>query len=71
MSFTVLTAEFSHETNTFNCKPADYAAFAAQGIQLGDDFQALQLVGRRQAVAALHLDSRDPEREQALEPAAG
>lgn len=37
MSFTVLTAEFSHETNTFNCKPADYAAFAAQGIQLGDD----------------------------------
>jgi microcystin degradation protein MlrC len=42
MSFTVLTAEFSHETNTFNCKPADYAAFAAQGIQLGDDAIALQ-----------------------------
>ena len=42
MSFTVLTAEFSHETNTFNCKPADYAAFAAQGIQLGDDALALQ-----------------------------
>lgn len=37
MSFTVLTAEFSHESNTFSRCPADYAAFTDRGIQLGDD----------------------------------
>ncbi|WP_377839112.1 M81 family metallopeptidase [Bosea sp. UC22_33] len=37
MSFTVLTAEFSHESNTFSRCPADYAAFTDRGIKLGDD----------------------------------
>ncbi len=36
MSFTVLTAEFSHESNTFSRCPADYAAFTDRGIRLGD-----------------------------------
>ncbi|KFC75106.1 Chromosome partitioning protein [Bosea sp. LC85] len=40
MSFTVLTAEFSHESNTFSRKPADYAAFASRNIQLGDEAMA-------------------------------
>ena len=35
MSFTVLTAEFSHESNTFSRCPADYAAFTDRGIKLG------------------------------------
>ena len=37
MSFVVLTAEFSHESNTFSCRPADYAAFLARGLYVGDD----------------------------------
>lgn len=37
MSFTVLTAEFSHESNTFSRCPADYAAFTDRGVRLGDD----------------------------------
>ena len=37
MSFTVLTAEFSHESNTFSRCPADYAAFTDRGIKLGDE----------------------------------
>jgi len=37
MSFTVLTAEFSHESNTFSRCPADYAAFTDRGIKLGED----------------------------------
>ena len=37
MSFIVLTAEFSHESNTFSCRPADYAAFVARGLHVGDD----------------------------------
>ncbi len=37
MSFTVLTAEFSHESNTFSRCPADYAAFTDRGIQRGED----------------------------------
>jgi microcystin degradation protein MlrC len=36
MTFTVLTAEFSHESNTFSRCPADYAAFESRGIQLGE-----------------------------------
>lgn len=35
MTFTVLTAEFSHESNTFSRCPADYAAFENRGISLG------------------------------------
>jgi microcystin degradation protein MlrC len=37
MSFTVLTAEFSHETNTFSVVPTDYKAFADRYVYLGDD----------------------------------
>ncbi|UZF93000.1 M81 family metallopeptidase [Bosea sp. NBC_00550] len=37
MTFTVLTAEFSHESNTFSRCPADYAAFTDRGIRLGDE----------------------------------
>lgn len=37
MSFTVLTAEFSHESNTFSRCPADYAAFMDRGVSLGED----------------------------------
>lgn len=36
MTFTVLTAEFSHESNTFSRCPADYAAFQDRGIALGE-----------------------------------
>lgn len=36
MTFTVLTAEFSHESNTFSRCPADYAAFEDRGIRLGE-----------------------------------
>lgn len=37
MSFTVLTADFFHETNTFNVNLTDYAAFAARNTQFGED----------------------------------
>ncbi len=36
MAFTVLTAEFSHESNTFSRCPADYAAFEDRGLLHGD-----------------------------------
>jgi microcystin degradation protein MlrC len=36
MSFTVLTGEFSHETNTFSCRPTDHAAFRERYWYLGD-----------------------------------
>ncbi|CAH1648577.1 Microcystinase C [Hyphomicrobiales bacterium] len=36
MTFTVLTAEFSHESNTFSRCPADYAAFEDRGIGFGE-----------------------------------
>ena len=36
MSFTVLTAEFSHETNTFSIRPTDYRAFAERYCFVGD-----------------------------------
>lgn len=37
MTFTVLTAEFSHESNTFSRCPADYAAFTDRGVRRGED----------------------------------
>jgi microcystin degradation protein MlrC len=37
MSFTVLTAEFSHETNTFSIVPTHYKAFTDSLLLLGDD----------------------------------
>jgi microcystin degradation protein MlrC len=36
MSFTVLTAEFAHESNTFSIQPTDYAAFVDRGCYIGD-----------------------------------
>ncbi len=41
------------------------------GIQLANDFQALDFIGERQAVAALDFDRGDAEAEQALEATAG
>lgn len=35
MNYCVLTAEFAHETNTFNVQLTDYDAFAIQGIHEG------------------------------------
>jgi len=37
MRFTVLTAEFSHESNTFSCRPTDLAAFHERYYHQGDD----------------------------------
>jgi microcystin degradation protein MlrC len=37
VSFTVLTAEFAHETNTFSIVPTDYQAFLDRFLLLGDD----------------------------------
>ena len=37
MSFKVLTAEFKHETNTFNKLLTDYDAFLAKSVYRGDD----------------------------------
>ncbi len=37
MAFTVLTAEFAHETNTFNKNLTDYAAFVDRNAYFGED----------------------------------
>lgn len=37
MSYRVLTAEFSHETNTFNKNPTGYDAFTKYFVYFGDD----------------------------------
>ncbi len=37
MSFTVLTAEFSHESNTFSIVPTGYKAFTDRFLLLGDE----------------------------------
>jgi microcystin degradation protein MlrC len=37
MTFRVLTAEISHETNTFSIRPTDLAAFRDRYLLLGDD----------------------------------
>ena len=37
MPFTVLTAEFSHETNTFSIVPTDHKAFTDRFLLTGDD----------------------------------
>lgn len=36
MSYCVLTAEFAHETNTFNVVATDYQAFVTQGMYEGE-----------------------------------
>src|SRR4051794_22057993 len=35
MSFTVLTAEFAHESNTFSRRPTDYVCFEERGLLHG------------------------------------
>ena len=37
MSFSVLTAEFAHETNTFNVRTTGYDAFVDSYLGFGDD----------------------------------
>jgi microcystin degradation protein MlrC len=37
MTFTVLTAEFSHETNTFSIVPTDFKAFTDRFLLVGDE----------------------------------
>ncbi len=37
MTFTVLTAEFAHETNTFSIRPTDQAAFTDRYCYIGDE----------------------------------
>uniref|UniRef100_A0A9E7ZRK0 Microcystinase C n=1 Tax=Bosea sp. NBC_00436 TaxID=2969620 RepID=A0A9E7ZRK0_9HYPH len=58
MSFTVLTAEFSHESNTFSRCPADYAAFLDRGISLGED--AIAARGKANTPIAGFLDIGRP-----------
>src|SRR5207245_872548 len=41
------------------------------GVELANDFQALDLVGERQAVATFNFDRGDAEAEQRLEAASG
>ncbi|SDP36554.1 M81 family metallopeptidase [Phyllobacterium sp. OV277] len=36
MTFRVLTAEFAHETNTFNVRKTDYEAFEVEGVLFGE-----------------------------------
>lgn len=54
MTFRVLTAEFSHETNTFNIHPTDYDAFARQELQFGED--AIRAFGNANTGIAGFLD---------------
>ncbi|HEV7260303.1 MAG TPA: M81 family metallopeptidase [Bosea sp. (in: a-proteobacteria)] len=58
MTFTVLTAEFSHESNTFSRCPADYAAFTDRGVRLGED--AISERGKANTPIAGFLDIGRP-----------
>jgi microcystin degradation protein MlrC len=59
MSFTILTAEFSHESNTFSIKPADLADFEMRGILQGE--AALAARGDANTPLAGFLDVARPE----------
>lgn len=59
MTFTVLTAEISHESNTFSIKPADLAAFEMRGIWRGHD--AIAARGDANTPLAGFLDIGRPE----------
>ncbi len=54
MSFRVLTAEFSHETNTFSVRKTDYDAFTVEGVMFGDD--AIRARGEANTEIAGFLD---------------
>ena len=59
MSFTILTAEFSHESNTFSIKPTDLAAFEMRGVLHGAE--ALAARGDANTPLAGFLDVARPE----------
>jgi microcystin degradation protein MlrC len=59
MAFTVLTAEFSHESNTFSRCPADYAAFEARGVSFGEEAVAER--GQANTPLAGFLDVARPQ----------
>lgn len=59
MPFTILTAEISHESNTFSIKPADLAAFQMRGILHGD--AAIAARGEANTPLAGFLDIARPE----------
>lgn len=55
MAFTVLTADFIHETNTFNVNLTGYDAFATRGTHFGDD--AIKVLGDANTELAGFCDS--------------
>ena len=59
MSFTILTAEFSHESNTFSIRPADLAAFEMRGVLTGE--AAIKERGDVNTPLAGFLDVARPE----------
>lgn len=59
MSFTILTAEFSHESNTFSIRPADLAAFEMRGVLTGE--AAIKERGDANTPLAGFLDVARPE----------
>jgi microcystin degradation protein MlrC len=59
MPFTILTAEISHESNTFSIKPADLAAFQMRGILHGE--AAIAARGEANTPLAGFLDVARPE----------
>ncbi|MCX7339512.1 MAG: M81 family metallopeptidase [Hyphomicrobiales bacterium] len=59
MSCTILTAEFSHESNTFSIKPGDLAAFKMRGILHADD--AIAARGNANTPLAGFLEVAVPE----------
>lgn len=59
MAFTILTAEFSHESNTFSIRPAGLAAFEMRGILLGE--AAIAARGEANTPLAGFLDIARPQ----------
>jgi len=54
MGFNVLTAEFAHETNTFNVHKTDYDAFLREGVLFSDE--AIRIRGNANTEIAGFLD---------------
>jgi len=59
MAFNILTAEFSHESNTFSIRPAGLAAFEMRGILLGE--AAIAARGEANTPLAGFLDIARPQ----------
>lgn len=66
MPLTVLTAEFSHESNTFSCRPTDLAAFQERYYHLGNE--ALSRRGDANTPLAGFLDIARPAGWQVIHP---